>query len=209
MSPFDCLVLAYFLAHCDCSLKLLDLSGCGLTSQSLEMMHRVNSEHCGTTQFEEVNLSKNHPKLMTKLSLLPKLPMFEHTKVLKVNCPQYPEGVSCDQVELHCLLNLKYLTTLEVSVKKIADSSKMEYSISLGKFVKVLKYKLQVLRYRKGNIDSQIAVDIFRSLEHNTRLEELDLSSKSQLAEEDNEAVGCAIERMLNVILYMQTIESK
>ena len=73
----------------------------------------------------------------------------------------------------------------------------------------MLKYKLQVLRYRKGNIDSQIAVDIFRSLEHNTRLEELDLSGNSQLAEEDNEAVGCAIERMLNVILYMQTSESK
>ena len=61
MSPFDCLVLAYFLARCDCSLKLLDLSGCGLTSQSLEIMHRVNSEYCGTTQIEEVNLSKNLP----------------------------------------------------------------------------------------------------------------------------------------------------
>ena len=55
MSPFDCLVLAYFLAWCDCSLKLLDLGGCGLSSQSLEIMHRVNSEHHGTTQIEEVN----------------------------------------------------------------------------------------------------------------------------------------------------------
>ena len=42
-------------------------------------------------------------------------------------------------------------------------------------------------------------MSIFRSLEHNTSLEELDLSGNSQLAEGDSEAVGCAIERMLNV----------
>ena len=42
-------------------------------------------------------------------------------------------------------------------------------------------------------------MSIFRSLEHNTSLEELDLSENSQLAEGDSEAVGCAIERMLNV----------
>ena len=43
------------------------------------------------------------------------------------------------------------------------------------------------------------AVNIFRSLEHNTSLEELDLSESSQLADGNSEAVGCAIERMLNV----------
>ena len=42
-------------------------------------------------------------------------------------------------------------------------------------------------------------MSIFRPLEHNTSLEELDLSEKSQLAEGDNKAVGCAVERMLNV----------
>ena len=110
-------MVAHFLALCDCSLKLLDLSGCSLTSQSLEIMHRVNLEHHGTTQTEEVNLNSNHPRLMTKLSLQPKLPMFEHTRVLKVNCPQYPEGVSYDQVELHCLLNLRHLTTLQILVR--------------------------------------------------------------------------------------------
>ena len=50
-----------------------------------------------------------------------------------------------------------------------------------------------------NNIGSTGAVSIFRSLEHNTSLEELDLSENSQLAEGDSEAVGCAIERMLNV----------
>ena len=142
MSPFDCRVLTYFLAWCDCSLKLLDLSGCGLSSQSLEIMHRVNLEHHGTTQIEDVNLNNNNPEILTKLSLLPN---FEHTKVLKVNCLQYPEGVSSDQVELHCLLNLKHLTVLKNEISE-----------------------LQVLQYWKGNTDSQNAVDIFRSLQHNT-----------------------------------------
>ena len=200
ISPFDCLVLAHFLAWCDCSLKL-DLCVSGLTSQSLEIIHRVNTEHHGTTQIEEVNLSYNHHGLMKRLSLLPTIPMFERTRVLIVNCPQYPDGVSCDQVELHCLLNLRHLTTLEVSVKEIPVSCKMEYSLSLGKFVKVLRTvtKLQVLRYWKGNIDSHNAINIFRSLEHNTSLNELNLSENSQLAEGNSEAVGCAIERLLNV----------
>ena len=199
LSPFDCLVLSHFLEWCDCSLKLLDLGGCGLTNQSLEVMHKVNLEHHGTTQIEEVNLSYSHPGMLTKLSLLPNLPMFEHTRVLKLHCPQYPEGVSHEQVELHCLLNMRYLTTLEISVKEIPDCSKMEYFLSLATFAKALRKatKLQKLQYCKGNIDNWNAFNIFRSLEHNTSLEELDLSDNSQLG--DSEEVAYAIERMLNV----------
>ena len=199
MSPFDCLVLAHFLAWCDCSLKLMDLSYCDLTSQSLEIMHRVNSEHHGTTQIEEVHLSHN-PKMMTKLSLFPKLPMFKHTKTLIVHGLQYPEGVSSDEIELHFLLSMKHMTTLEISVKEVPDSSEVRYSLSLAKFVKALRNttELQVLRFQNGNIDHQNAVDIFKSLEHNTSLEELDLSGNSQLAEGDSDAVGCAVEMMLN-----------
>ena len=96
MSPFDFLVIAHFLAWYDC---LLDLSYCNLTSQSLEIMHRVNSEHHGTTQIEEVHLSHN-PKMMTKLSLIPKLPMFEHTNALIVHGLRYPEGESSERGEL-------------------------------------------------------------------------------------------------------------
>ena len=50
-----------------------------------------------------------------------------------------------------------------------------------------------------NNIGNTGAVSIFRSLEHNASLEELDLSENSRLTEGDSEAVGCAIERMLNV----------
>ena len=201
MSPFDCLVLAHFLAWGDCSLKLLNLSNCGLTSESLETMHRVNLEHHGTTQIEELDLNYNHPELIAKLSLLPMLPMFKHTRKLILHGLQCPEGVPPNQVELHCLLNMRHLTTLDISVKKISDSSKKGYFLSLAKFVEALKGlpELQVLRFQYGNFDSQNAVGIFTSLEHNTSLKELDLSVNSKLAEGDSEAMGCAIERMLNV----------
>ena len=169
LSPFNCLVLTYFLAWCDCSLKLLDLRACGLTSQSLEIMHRVNLAHHGNTQIEEVDLSYN-PKVTAKLSLLPKLPVFEHTRKVTVYGLQCPEGVSPEQMELHHLLDMKHLTTLEA---EIPESSKVGKSLLIGKF--------------------------FRSLELNTSLEKLDLSGSHQLAEGDSETVGCAIERMLNV----------
>ena len=230
MSPFDCLVLAHFLTWCDCSLKLLDLSNCGLTSQSLEIMHRVNLEHCGTIQIEEVNLSYN-PKIITKLSLLSKLPMFEHTKVLRACGLQYPEGVSCNQVEFHSLMNLEHLTILDISVRDISCSdsgiypSSYEFEHTVKKMLSmnrilVLKLSgfgltcevaacfadglaqnssLKNLILSSNKIGSAGAVNIFRSVEHNTSLEELDVSENSQLAEDNSEAVGCAIERMLNV----------
>ena len=58
---------------------------------------------------------------------------------------------------------------------------------------------LKNVTLHSNQINSASAVSIFRSLEHNTSLEELDLSENSQLAKGDNEAVGCAIERTLNV----------
>ena len=190
IAPFDCLVLAHFLSLCDCSLKLLNLTNCGLTSESLEIMYRVNLEHHGTTQIEEVDLSSN-TKMITKLSLLSKLPMLQHTKVLKV-CSllwQYHEGASC-VVDLLCLLNMRHLTTLEISVQ-----APSRFFPPLDKmYLSLDKFWLE-----NGNIDSQNAVGIFRSLEHNTSLKKLDLSENRQLAEDDSEAVGCAIDRMLNV----------
>ena len=186
IAPFDCLVLAHFLVWCDCSLKLLDLRGCGLTNQFHEILHRVSLQHHGTTQIEELCLSYN-PKVIEKLSLLSQLPMFEHAQVLIACGLLYPEQVSYNQLHLHCLLNMRHLTTLEVSVNKNPDVDSVIY-LSLNKF-----------QCQHVTIDSQNAVHIFRSLEHNTSLEELDLSGNSQLAEGDSEAVGCAIEKMLNV----------
>ena len=315
ISPFDCLVLANFLAWCDCSLKLLELDNCGLTSQSLEIIHRVNLEHHGATQIEEVDLS-NNPMVSTKLSLLPKISLFEYTRKLTICGLQYPKGMSPDQVEVLCLLNLKYLTMLDISEKVVHEAgfflsldtfelrlghlhidnpvniirfleeedtirelvmesctvsgrcamsllNQMSPTLSIVGELNVLgvgwvemdrmktatvtlscnaegmspEYSMELLRalnyntvtvsrldvlnltnefgaYLAGglaegmgveslalihSISCEGAVSIFRSLEHNTSLEELDLSGNSQLAEGDSETVGCAIERMLSV----------
>ena len=58
---------------------------------------------------------------------------------------------------------------------------------------------VQALKVKRCIISSAGAVSVFRSLDHNTSLEKLDLSGNSQLAEIDSEAVVCAIEKMLNV----------
>ena len=196
MSPFDCLVLAHFLAWSDCSLELLCLNGCSLTRHCLEIMHKVCYEHCGTTRINKVDFSRNHLEPTTTLSLISRIPVFEHTKELTI-CDLYcPEGVSAEHNEVHCL---PHLTTLNISVKNIPDSSRVGYSLSLAMLVTALRnYKLQVLRFQNGSVGGQNAVNLFSSLEHNTRLEELDLSGNSELVEGDSEAAGCAIERMLN-----------
>ena len=93
-------------------------------------------------------------------------------------------------VDLLCLLNMRCLTTLKISVKGLSRLFPPldKIYLSLDKFW-----------FENGNIDSQNAVGIFRALEHNTSLKKLDLSENSQLTEGDSEAVGYAIERMLNV----------
>ena len=58
---------------------------------------------------------------------------------------------------------------------------------------------LKTVVLHSNQIGSAGAVSIFRSLERNTSLEELDLSWNSQLAKGGSEAVGCAMERTLNV----------
>ena len=122
MSPFDCLVLAHFLAWSDCSLELLKLLYCSLTTHCLEIMYKVCSEHCGTTLIKIVDFSHNHLEPTTTLSLISRIPVFEHTKELTL-CDLYcPEGVSADHNEVHCL---PHLTTLNISVKNIPDSSRV------------------------------------------------------------------------------------
>ena len=120
MSPFDCLLLAHFLAWSDHSLELLDLRDCSLTSHCLEIMHKVCSEHCGTTLINTVDFTRNHLEPTTTLSLISRIPIFEHTNEF-ILCDLYcPEGVqSPDHIEVHCL---PHLTILNISVKNIPDS---------------------------------------------------------------------------------------
>lgn len=59
-----------------------------------------------------------------------------------------------------------------------------------------ISLSLKVFELRCKGVKSQNAVDVFRS---NISLNKLDLSGDSQLAKVDTEAVGCAIESMLNM----------
>ena len=189
MSPFDCLVLAHFLAWSDCSLELLDLQYCSLTHHCLEIMHKVCSEHCGTAVIKEVVLSRNHLQLKS-MQLISRIPVFEHTRKLTLHGLLSPEGGSPDHIEVHCP---PHLTRLDISLKAI-------HKVCSHLLETAFRSKnLQVLRFQNGSIPGQNVVNLFSSLEHNTSLEEFDLSLSIQLAEGDSEAVGCAIERLLRV----------
>ena len=83
--------------------------------------------------------------------------------------------------------------------KNLSDQTAEDLTIVLAEYQLVQTLDLSCDNFKKGCISSAAAVSLFRSLEHNTSLGELDLSGNSYLAEGDGEAVGCALERMLNV----------
>ena len=97
-------------------------------------------------------------------------------------------------VEFFRALNSSGLKVLRFIVQDLTDQTAEHFAVPLAE-----NQSVQALKLRQCNITSTGAVSMFRSLEHNTSLEELDLSGNSQLAEGDSDAVGCAIERMLNV----------
>ena len=67
-----------------------------------------------------------------------------------------------------------------------------------------ISLSLKVFELRCKGVKSQNAVDVFRS---NISLNKLDLSGDSQLAKVDTEAVGCAIESMLNMNRTLRILE--
>ena len=111
-------------------------------------------------------------------------------------------SISCAMSLLHQVITHPTVRTTvdEVNILGVGrvkmDKETMLCENSLGP---VFSLSLDTLQCQWMKIDGHNAIDIFRSLEHNTSLEGLDLSEMRQLAEGDSEAVGCAIERMLNV----------
>ena len=101
-------------------------------------------------------------------------------------------------VELFRALNNSGLKVSELNVQDLTDQTAEHFAVGLAESQSVQALKLSHSYWEKKSISSAGAVSIFRSLEHNTSLEELDLSENSKLAEGDSVAVGCAIERMLN-----------
>ena len=102
-------------------------------------------------------------------------------------------------VEFFRALNDSYLKVSEMYVRDLTDQTAENFALGLAESQTLKEMKLSPSFWEKQNIGSTGVVYIFKSLEYNTSLEELDLSGNSQLAEADSEAVGCAIERMLNV----------
>ena len=95
-------------------------------------------------------------------------------------------------VEFFRALNNSDLKVPNLNVLDLTDQTAEHFAVGLAE-----SQSVQALKLKHCNIRSTGAVSILRSLEHNTSLKELDLSENSQLG--DSEAVGCAIERMLDV----------
>jgi len=162
-------------------------------------MQKVCPEHCGTTLIKQVNLSHNNLDPTTTISFISRIPVFEHIEMLTVSWLLDTEGGTPNHIEVHCP---PHLTTLDISVKDISEDS-----LSLATLMKALRnYKLQVLRFQGGVINGQNAVNLFKSLDYNTNLKELNLS-KNTLAVDDRQAVGCAIERLLRVNTRLKVLD--
>ena len=97
-------------------------------------------------------------------------------------------------VEFFRALNSSGLKVTKLNLQDLTDQTAEHLAVGLAE-----SQLVQALTLKHCSVSSAGAVSIFRSLEHNTSLEELDLSENSQLAKGDSEALGCAIERMLNV----------
>ena len=107
--------------------------------------------------------------------------------------------VTSSMIPEHCVefirtLNHRGMMVSKLSVQHLTDKTAKHLANALAESQSVQRLELKHIR-----ISSAGAVTIFKSLEYNTSLVELDLAGNSQLAEGDSEAVGCAIERMLNV----------
>ena len=189
------------------TLKVLNLSGCNITDPivkhiltgltkntslvTLEMRSLKLSGSCAVSLFQ---LMTTHPTVSITVG---------EVNVLGVGRATMDRGslwcVVGDTVPENCVeffraLNNSGLKVSTLNVQDLTDQTVEHFSIGLTESQSILTLKLKL------NSISSIGVgSIFRSLQHNASLEQLDLSGNSQLAEGDSEAVGCAIERMLNV----------
>ena len=242
LTAFDCVLLAHFLHWSNCSWKVLNFYGCGLTDQSLEILHKVSlSQPASTTCIEEVDLS------YCSFSTLPQITWFENTKMTI-------EGIHIPLLHdiIHSIGCVKHLNSLCITTKEVFSLDEQrtlslglvedkslrafERMLTVNTVIRTLKLQnckigddrakmigaglaenksLRVLDISGNFIPSNIgsndihsdgAVSIFTSLEHNTSLEELDLSRNRRLTQSDSGAVGWALEKMLVVNSGIQTL---
>ena len=190
------------------TLKALNLSGCNVTDSivkhiltalmkntslvTLDMSSPKLSGSCAVSLFQQMT---THPTLSITVGEVNvmgvgRVKMDRGTITWCVISDLIPENC----VEFFRALNSNALKVSKLNVQDLTDRIAKHFAVGLAE-----SQLVQALKLQHCNISCNGAVSIFRSLEHNTSLEELDLSENSQLAEGDSEAVGCAIERILNV----------
>ena len=107
LTAFDCVLLAHFLHWSNCSWKLLNLYGCGLTDHSLEILHKVSlSQPSSTTCIEVVDLS------YCSFSTLPQIRWFENTSIMTV------KGAPVEFDIVHSVTSMKRLHDLRIVSKE-------------------------------------------------------------------------------------------
>ena len=89
-------------------------------------------------------------------------------------------------VEFFRALNDSGLNVTKLNVQDLTDKTAQHFAVGLAE-----SQLVQALKLEHCNISSTGALSMFTSLEHNTSLEELDLSRNRHLASGDSEAVGC------------------
>ena len=193
------------------TLKVLNLGDCNITYPIIELILTGMTKN--TTL---VNLDMGSPKLsgscaaslFQQMTTHPTLSTVGEVNVLGVGKVMMDRGtiwcVTGDLISENCVeffraLNNGGLKIPNLNIQDLTDQTAEHFTVGLAEKWSVQALKLCPSPRKNSNIGSTGAVSIFRSLEHNTSLEKLDLSENSQLAEGDSEAVGCAIERMLTV----------
>ena len=87
----------------------------------------------------EANTSFHVTSLITKLSLLPRIALFSNTTTVSIHNLKYPEGVPSKHIELHRILDMRYLTDLRISVQNVPDHHQDDYLSIFTQFMCVLR----------------------------------------------------------------------
>ena len=77
--------------------------------------------------------------LITKLSLLPRIALFNNTTTVSIHNVKYPEEVPSKQIELHRILDMRCLTDLRISVQSVPNHHQDDYLSMFTQFTRVLR----------------------------------------------------------------------
>ena len=183
-------------------ISVLVLKSCGIGDH---MGEKIGMGLAGNNTVKVLNVSKNNIYSGGAVSIFTAL---EHNSSLEeLDLSRNQQITEGDTERVGCTLNKiltvsKTIQTLKLQQCGICDQTGTQIGVGLTD-----NKSLRVLNISHGSIHSGGAVSIFTSLQHNSSLEELDLSWNWYLTKDDSEAVGCAIERMLTVNKAIQTLK--